>query len=210
MALIPQMKRLFAEQRYAEVIELGDPSFTTEDSELCLLLSESALALTAACIHKGKMQSAAAYLEKLQHYSAVLPYGNGHILCAVELFSAILRNVQVPKYNLQASSFPALLNQTVYTDLFYYLSEQDAGYTYYDPTLAALSEGRRLMAAGRYSDAIRHFEILEEAKSNRDTSLFLLFRLYGELETCHKELRNFEYAYRYAAKRLSLISAFRS
>ncbi len=210
MALIPRMKQLFAEQRYSEVIELGDSSFTAADSELCILLSESALALTIACIHKGKMQSAATYLEKLQRYSAVLTYGNGHILCAIALFSAILRNVQVPKYNLQASSFPAILNQAVYTDLFCYLSEQDAGHTYHDPMLSALSEGRRLMAAGRYSDAIRHFEQLEEAKSNRDTSLFLLFRLYGELEACHKELRNFEYAYRYAAKRMSLISAFRS
>jgi len=40
-------------------------------------------------------------------------------------------------------------------------------------------------------------------------SVLVLFRIYSDLEICHKELRNFEAAYRYSAKKLSLLSAFR-
>ena len=50
----------------------------------------------------------------------------------------------------------------------------------------------------------------EDKKAEKGFSVLVLFRVYGDLENCHKELYNYEAAYRYSAKRMSLLSAFRA
>jgi hypothetical protein len=52
-------------------------------------------------------------------------------------------------------------------------------------------------------------EAIEEKRSDKHFSLFVLFRLYGDIEACHKALGDYASAYRYSSKRMSLLSAFR-
>ena len=65
------------------------------------------------------------------------------------------------------------------------------------------------MSAGRFKEALAALSAIEEQKSKPGFSVLVLFRLYGDIEVCHKELSNYEEAYRYASKRLSLLAAFR-
>ena len=47
---------------------------------------------------------------------------------------------------------------------------------------------------------------LEERKEHE--SSFVLFRVYGDMEICYRQLFDFENAYRFATKRISLMEGF--
>ena len=70
-------------------------------------------------------------------------------------------------------------------------------------------QARRLLSAGKYADALSILVGIEERKSTGEIGSHLLFLIYTDLESCYRELGDFERAYRYSGKRLSLFSAFR-
>ena len=67
-----------------------------------------------------------------------------------------------------------------------------------------------MMRENRYSAALPILLELEAQKSINNVSAFFLFRVYADLERAHRELGDYESAYKYSSKRLAQLSAFRS
>ena len=58
-----------------------------------------------------------------------------------------------------------------------------------------------------YYEAIEILRELEDSK-NRSYNACILFGVYADMEIAFKQIGDFENAYRYASKKLSLITAF--
>ena len=70
-------------------------------------------------------------------------------------------------------------------------------------------EARDLIAKRRYREALDLLLALEERKSTGELDPYFLYRVYSDTETCYRELGDFEMAYRYSTKRVSLLREFR-
>lgn len=209
--VILSMKTQFAKGNHKEVLRLWRLHLQGEtDDEVALLLAESCLLLAGSALYEGAFTSAASFVRDAQDFAAKTIYPTSHIKACAELLRAVSTNVQSPKYELKQEDYLQFCNDAVNTDLYCYLTEQTEGHTFTDPLLAEHLEARAMMKQGRYRDALLALEQMEERKAQPGFSPFLLFWIYTDLEACQKELRDFEAAYRYASKRISLLSAFRS
>ena len=155
------------------------------------------------------MVSAERYATRAKEYLTKTAYPKEALSARVMVIEAILRNVQAPKYEVAACGYKQSVAELADEEFYRYVAEETADFTFRDPILAAHVEAKKMMAAGRYADALRAMEIIEDKRTDRHFSLFVLFRLYGDIEHCHKSLGDFASAYRYSSKRMSLLSAFR-
>lgn len=208
-ALLPQLKHYYSLGNYKEVIRLYRRDFNETDDELAFLVAVSAIECARETLHRGAMKTATEYLSLAREMKAKTVYADARLDALITLISATLENVQLPKFALTGSSYEALAADTVWEELYRYLSEKTAGYTFRDPIFSAHVAAKALLTAGKYKDALAALTALEDQKSEPGFSVLVLFRLYGDIEVCHKELYNYEAAYRYASKRLSLLAAFR-
>ena len=61
-----------------------------------------------------------------------------------------------------------------------------------------------------YKDALDILTGIEEEKEGYSYNAYFTFCLYTDIETCFKQLYDFESAYRYSSKRISLLESFDS
>lgn len=207
---MPKIKAAYARENYKEVLRLYERDLGEYDDELAYLLADASLGYAKELLHKGKMLSAESIVQKGLGFAESTLYATTHIEAALSLLAAILRNVQSPKYEVAKLPYPSFRDDAISEDLYRYTLEGGEQYTYQSELLAAHASAKGLMAQGRYADALHALEALEGRRAEKNFSVFVLFRIYGDLEFCHKELRNYESAYRYSAKRMSLLSAFKS
>ena len=62
----------------------------------------------------------------------------------------------------------------------------------------------------RYSDAINILRDTAEYALKNNYNAFVVFGMYTDLEYCSKQMNDFESAYRYSSKRMSMLEAFKS
>jgi tetratricopeptide (TPR) repeat protein len=71
-------------------------------------------------------------------------------------------------------------------------------------------EAKALLRTRKYNEAINILHKLEDMKGPEQYNSCVILSVYSDLELCYKELINFEQAYRYANKRISLLEGFRT
>ena len=64
------------------------------------------------------------------------------------------------------------------------------------------------MKERHYADALSLLLEIENTKSNYERNSYLMFCVYGDMEICYRQLFDFENAYRFATKRISLMEGF--
>ena len=62
----------------------------------------------------------------------------------------------------------------------------------------------------KYYDAIDLLTEISETKSSYDYNAYFLYCVYGDLDYCYKQIYDFENAYKYATKRISMLEGFNS
>ena len=206
---LPAIKHWYSLGNYKEVIRLYRRDFDEADDELAFIVARSAIECARESLHHGAIKTATEYLSLAKEMKSRTIYADKHLDALITLLTATLENIQLPKFALTGSAYESLAADAVWEELYRYLSEKTAGYHFRDPIFAAHASAKASLSAGKYKEALAALEALEEQKSNPGFSVLVLFRLYGDIETCHKELYNYEAAYRYASKRLSLLAAFR-
>lgn len=206
---LPAIKHYYSLGNYKEVLRLYRRDFEEADDELAFLVARSALECAREALHRGTVKIATEHLSLAKEMKEKTVYADARFDALIALLSATIENIQLPRFALTGSSYEVLAAESTWGELYRYLSEKTAGYTFRDPVLAAHVAAKELLARGKYKDALTALTAIEEQKSTPGFSVLVLFRLYGDIEACHKELYNYEEAYRYASKRLSLLAAFR-
>ncbi len=208
-AYFPALKNWYSLGNYKEVVRLYRRDFDEADDEIAFIVAQSALECAKEALHRGTVKTAGKYLELASEMKEKTVYADSRLDALLTLLSTTLENIQLPKFALAGSNYDALSADSLWRELYLYLAEKTDGYTFKDPLFAAHVAAKKLMAGGRFKEALSALSAIEDQKSNPGFSVLVLFRLYGDIEACHKELSNYEEAYRYASKRLSLLAAFR-
>ncbi|MBP3436613.1 MAG: helix-turn-helix transcriptional regulator [Clostridia bacterium] len=210
MEILPLLKKHFARKNYKEVLRTWEKHLGQTDDELALLLAESAVEYCFEQLYQGALKTISALLQKTKDFCKATVYPTTHIEAKAELLRAVVDNAQAPKFELDAALYSSLANDAVAEDFYLYLTESEREHSFQDSVLGEHMQAKMLIKQGKYRDAIKALEALEAQKVTANIGAFVLFRIYADLEHCHKQMRNFEEAYRYSVKRISLLSAFRA
>jgi hypothetical protein len=71
-------------------------------------------------------------------------------------------------------------------------------------------ESKRLMKDRNYAEAVKRLLNAAELSKKDDYNSFVVFSLYSDLEYCYKQLYDYEKAYMYSSKRITLLESFKT
>lgn len=127
----------------------------------------------------------------------------------IPLYRSVLANVQSPLLELDADAFSASIFSSYDYEFFRYI-HQDQNFEFKNECFRLHMESKALIRQRKYQEAIRLLHTLEDMKGPEQYNGCVILGVYTDLEFCYKELVNFEMAYRYANKRISLLEGFRT
>lgn len=206
---MPRIRSLYLAGEYAECFRVCEALPGKPDDELCFLLAHCALAEGKRAFRSGNMETALVYFNEAKGYAEACVYPTEDILASVSLYAALSENVASPRRDFNEEAYRRHADNATSGELFAYMTD-DAAYPYSNRLLAEHVRARQLLRERRYREALGPLLALEEYKADPRASAYFLFRLYSDMELCYREERNFELAYKYAAKRMNLLSAFQS
>jgi hypothetical protein len=136
-------------------------------------------------------------------------YPTSDIKARLLLFSAIAQNVQSPKLEFDETSYMTFADGAIESDLYNYITENHS-HNFSNEIMRSHLKAKELMRSFRFSEAMDIMTEIEANRAQRTVDSYMLFNIYCDLEICAKELGDFEDAYKYSSKRISLLSAFKS
>ncbi len=206
---LPRLRHAYRSNRYSDCVTICRrlPESAIRD-EVALIFAAAQLGLAERALRDGNLSLIPHMVSEVEYAASRTVLPTEHLLARAELCRAIAVNPRTPKWEIGTDRYCRLANEAVGLELFRYLSEDD-GPKIYNENLKEHIKARRLLSQGEYSEALSILVGIEERKSSGQIGSYLLFRIYTDMETCYRELGNYESAYRYASKRLSLFSAFK-
>ncbi len=206
---MPRIRALYLAEDYAACFRLCESLPGTPDDELALILSHCALAEGKRAFHSGNMETAAVYFQEAARYAKDTIYPTEGVEASAALLSAIANNVASPRREFKENAYRAAACDATDWELFSYMTD-DVAYPYTNTLYKSHIEARAHIRERRYRVALPMLVALEAKKGDAEVSAYFLFRLYSDMEVCFREERDFEKAYKYASKRMNLLSAFQS
>lgn len=203
---IPQIRSLFADGEYASCIELIE-SLSGSDDELDYVHALASLRLGKEMLFSGALSSAVRHLTRAKELAAVTCYDTAQIEATAPLYLSVANNIHTPLLELESDKYERIQSEICDFEFFKYVTmdfEYDFKNEYYGKHLYA----KQLLKKYSYYEAITALKELEELK-NKSYNACVLFGVYSDLEIAYRQTGDFENAYRYASKKLSLISAFK-
>ncbi len=204
---IDKIYRAFNAKSYRTCINLIN-KLSFIDNELALILAYSNIYLAREAIKRGNLLECEKYVDESVKYANSTAFDTDNINALATLYSSIAKNIQSPLLEFDKKQYLFKVKSGNDTELYKYIT-MDSGYEYenqvFDLHIKAkmkIKERDYLGARDMLLDAI------EIAKTDYDA--FIVFSLYTDLEICYKLLLDFENAYLYSSKRISLIEAFKS
>ncbi len=205
---IGKIKRLYLSRKYKSCLHEIKKLDGTDD-EVAYLSACCATALGGALLHEGNMTQAAAMLREAQGYTEQTIYDTTPLRMSIALHLPIADNVQSPLLELDIDGYTRMCEQACSTHFYHYLM-QDTEHAYPSGRQQQHMRAKALLRERRYADAAAVLHDIENTLTTDNYDAFLFYGIYTDLESCYKELYDFEKAYRYAAKRMSLLESFRS
>lgn len=202
---LPIIKRLFREENYddcvSEILKLSGV-----DDELNYILAYCYFHQGRNYLFGGSLLSAEKKLSDALRLAEETPYVASQIVTLSKMYLAVAANIQSPLLELDTASYEADSAKMIDLDFYEYLT-MNHKHQYSNDVYSKHLEAKQLIKKYAYGDAIPLLLSVEEMK-NHSYNACVLFGVYSDLEFCYKQVGDFENAYRYSTKRISLISAF--
>ncbi|MBE6645291.1 MAG: helix-turn-helix transcriptional regulator [Ruminococcaceae bacterium] len=206
--LISQIYRAYSAKNYTACINLIN-SISDTDNELSFLLASSYLFLGKIHINHGSLLKAIECLDNAYRFSSQTVIETDHLNAQILLYQSIAKNVQSPLLEFDAQKYSANLLNSVDFEFFKYLT-LDYSFAFENAVLSLHLEAKKLMLERNYNEAIKRLLNASELSKKDDFNAFVIFGIYTDLEYCYKQLYNFEKAYLYSTKRITLLENFKT
>jgi len=207
-AAIGKIRAHLADKKYKAVIELTE-SLGESDDETNYILALAHFELGRAYVSGGSLLSGQKHLEIAIQKAAQTVYDTERIEHLALIYSAISKNVKAPLLELDIKKFENNLFKGFDYDLFNYISSAEEC-KYKNPLYAKHARAKALMKQRKYKEAILILKEIELEKTPATFNAYAILSVYCDIEICSKELADFEQAYKYASKQLTLLEAFKS
>ena len=86
----------------------------------------------------------------------------------------------------------------------------DVEYSYSNPIFGKHIAAKMKIKERKYYEAIKLLVEIAESKSEFEYNAYLMYGVYGDLDNCYRQIFDFENAYKYSGKRISMLEGFRS
>lgn len=179
----------------------------TLDDELYFILAQCYFELGITSSRNGSLSSAKKQLSLCRDYCAKTMYDTSRFESIIPLYTAIAENVNSPLLEFEEKKFLELMEDTFDYEFYKYLT-LDFDFKFSHFQYKTHMKAKQLMKERRYSDALKLLLDIENSKSEYERNSYLMFCVYADLEACYRQLFDFESAYKFATKRISLMEGF--
>lgn len=209
LAVIREIRDAYAKKKHDIVMKRIENLGQTDD-ELAYLAANAAAMLGFEKMRLGSLASAREHLAKAVSYARKTVYDTSLLEAKIALWQAICDNIHSPRLHFDEHTYERTVREQTDNEFYrYFLTDLDFPYT--DPILSRHIEAKRLMRAHAYPNAIPLLTEAEEMGKDKEIyHAFVMLGVYTDLEICCRECGNFEQAYRYSTRRLSMAEWFKT
>lgn len=207
-AAIKSITTAYKEKRYQTCIEYIDKLGAVDD-ELAFLLATCYFELGRGAVRGGMIVSARRYISLSREYCQRTIYDTKRIENLMLMYSALADNIQSPLLEFDAKLF-AQNHDNDYDYEFYKYLIMDTTYKHTNPIFAMHVRAKNFIKDRKYKEAIALLTSIENERTQGTYNAYVIFGVYTDMENCYKQLADYENAYRYASKRISLIEGFKT
>lgn len=205
---IKELRRLFSRKEYRNALDFSDKYFPYFNDEAALIVAESHFHIAKSLLHNGYPEKAAVHLKNALVFCGKTMYDTSYLKAKITLLSGIAGNIQSPRLELETEVYEKESRLATDAELYHYICD-DLKYDYKDSILSGITAAHTLMKSGEYEKAAKILSEIDDNRSTYNIASFLLFRICCDLEICYREIKDFELAYKYSTRRISLMSAFK-
>ena len=205
---ITEIREAFKQKRYNDCISLVE-SIGNIDDELAYILAYSAFEIGTNMARRGSFLSAEKYLEMANKYADQTVYDTSIIRSRVPLYLSFVKNVNAPLLDFDINAFQNSVIETMDYEFFKYMCN-DTEYAYKNEWLRKHILAKQKIKERKYYDAIALLVEIAESKSSFEYNAYMFYSVYSDLDNCYKQIFDFENAYKYAGKRISMLEGFNS
>jgi len=203
---MPAIKKALETKNYNACISLI-LKLDVLDDELNYILAICYFELGIHSAKIGSLQSSEKYLKLCSEYCNRTLYDTKRYESVIPLYLAITHNVNSPLLEFEEDKFVEVMKDAFDYEFYKYLT-LDYEFPFKDPRYSKHIQAKILIKERKYKEASLLLLNIEDTKSEYEYNSYLMFCVYTDLETCFKQLFDFESAYRYASKRISLLEGF--
>ena len=205
---IDSIYRAYSGKNYAACIRLIK-SISKTDDELCYLLSSAYFELGQKNVKDGSLISATKNLSEAIEYASKTKLDTSNIEAKAHMLLSIAKNVQAPLLEFDSNKYNSALIKSCDFELYKYLT-MDFSYTFTTAAYSLHIEAKKQIKERNYKEALQLLSDALEIIKKEDFNSFLIFGIYTDLEYCYKQLYDFERAYHYSTKRITLLEGFKA
>lgn len=205
---ISRIRDAFSKKRYFECIMLIEKIGDVDD-ELSYILSHIYFELGASAAKNGSFVTAEKHLTLSSEYANKTVYDTSNIRYRIPLYMSFIKNVNAPLLDFDMDAFLNSMTESSDFEFFKYISN-DWDFPYTNPLFKMHATAKIKMRERKYSDAIEILKEIAETKSAFEYNAYLMYSVYSDLDSCYKQLFDFENAYKYVGKRLSMLEGFKT
>lgn len=184
-------------------------SFLGVDNELSYILACSYFELGKQALYNGALKTALNNLGRAIEYSEKTVFDTKSIVSVASMYISISENIQAPLLEFDPEKYLSGLYEVFDYEAYKYLI-QDYEYEYNDERIRLHVLAKTFMRERRYAEAVKPLDEAAAKTLENHYNAFLLFAIYTDLEQCYRQLCDFENAYRYSSKRMSMLEGFKS
>ena len=207
-AAIKHIKETFSEKKYSSCIHQIS-KLSGLDDELAYMLAVCHFELGRRSTLGGSLQTARTHFDKTKEFCSKTIYDTSAFEYNMLLYDALVTNIQSPLLELDTKSFEDGIDRCIDYELYKYL-RSDLTFNYKNSVYRRHFTARELMKSRQYSEALTLLQEIISEKSPENYNAYVIFGVYSDMEQCAKQLAQFEMAYTYATKRLSMLEGFKS
>ena len=179
------------------------------DNELAYILTVCYFELGKKHIMNGSLLTALKNFQLSEENAKKTVFDTSNILALIPMYSAVAKNIQSPLLEFNSDDFKKSLNNFLDYEFFKYLT-LDFNFNYTNNSYKSHCVAKTLIKERRYKEAIDILLSIADKTKGDEYNAYLIFGVYTDLEYCYKSVLDFEKAYIYSNKRLTLIEAFKS
>lgn len=204
---IDEIKNAFSQKKYKECIDLISLLERTDD-ELAYILAQSHFEIGRQYVLKGSLKTGYENLMLSKDFASKTIYDTSKTEARILIYSALAKNIQSPLLEFDTGYFEEALDSFDFE--FYKYLIGDRQYSFRNSIFNNHMKAKELLKSRKYIEAIPILKLIESEKTPETYNSCVMFSVYSDLENCYKQIADFENAYRYASKKMSLIEAFKN
>ena len=207
-SLMPTIKDAFRNKQYAACIVHAE-KMPEIDDELAYILAYSHFELGIAASGNGAFVTADKHLTLAQKYAEQTIYNTANMQYRIPLYLAFGRNVNAPLLDFDMDAYYNAMSEEADLDFFKYVCN-DLSHPFSNPLLKKHALAKTRIRERKYYEAIEILNEITDKKADFEHNAYLMYCVYSDLEGCYKQIMDFENAYKYASKRMSMLEGFNS